>query len=1543
MALAAVVLLCGVLPAGGPAPRAGDSALQPASFADPAPPTNVVTASADRALRISWTASTEANVSSYDVSVHDTVTNSDTVTNVAGTATSTTVSGLLNGRSYVVTLRTRTALLFSTGVGSTTSTPVTGVPRDSVPPAAPSGVVATAGERQVRVTWTPNNTDTDADGYRVLRDGVPATDLLPGGATASWTDTGLVPDRTYGYTVQTHDTSGNWSASSVPVASARPFDHTPPATPTGLTAAAGDGRVVLSWTANSEPDLAAYVVLRNGAELARVTGTSWTDTGVVNDTTYAYQLAAADAYGNVSPVSAPAVSARPTDLTAPATPAGLRAVAGDGRVVLSWTANSEPDLAAYVVLRNGVEVARVTGTSWTDTGVVNDTTYPYRLAAVDGHGNTSAASDPAVTARPTDQTAPATPRGLTAVAGDGRVVLSWTANSEPDLDRYVVYRDGAEVVRLTGTSWVDTGVTNDTTYAYRLAAVDTHANVSPTSDPAVTARPTDQTAPATPTGFVATAGDGSVQLRWAPNTETDVDRYVVHRDGVEVARVAGTSWTDTGVVNDTGYAYRIQAVDGHGNASPLSDPAVTARPTDLTAPATPTGLTAVARDGSVELRWDPGTAPDVDRYVLHRDGAEVARVTGTSWTDTGVVNGTTYAYRVQAVDGHGNASALSDPAVTARPTDQTPPATPTGLVAVARDGSVELRWTANTEPDLDRYVVYRDGAEVVRLTGTSWVDTGVPNDTTYAYRLAAVDTHANVSPTSDPAVTARPTDQTAPSTPTGLVATARDGSVELRWGANPEPDVDHYTVYRDGVEVARQPGTSRVDTGLVNDTTYAYRLQAVDGHGNASALSDPAVTARPTDQTAPAVPTGLVATARDGSVELRWDPSPEPDVDHYVVYRDGVEVARPAVADWVDTVVVNDATYAYRVQAVDGHGNASAASDLPVTARPTDLTPPATPTGLVATAGDGSVELRWDAAAEPDVDRYVVHRDGVEVARVAATGWTDTGLVNGTTYAYRVQAVDGHGNASPPSDPPVTARPTDRTAPAAPTGVAATAGDGRAVLRWVAGPEPDVATHRVLGEDGGTLATAAAPATQVTVPGLVNGTERRLRVVAVDASGNVGLPSAEVAVTPQAARVPAEGSGHSGGVAASADGRFVVVGTSARWEAADTNTAYELYLLDRGAGTARRIAPLPATATGSGDPTNAAAPAVSDDGRYVALATTAALRPEDTNRLADVYRLDTRSGTWALVSVPAGGTVHPSVAGTALQTGAAVYATSPTVVLSGDGDLVLFYSARPDLVPGDTNGVVDVFAKSVSTGAVTRVSTSATGGDLPRAATGPALAVTPDGRFALFPAASSSGPVVLYRKTLSGPGAGQALVVSAVPAGGRSVEYGVYRDAGDVALSDDGRFVALVTAAKVTTPTPTAAWATGLAYRVDTVTGAVAALGNGQTSVWEHQVELDPTGRHAFFATTAAEVAGDGNGHTDHLRRDLGSGSLTLVTADAAGRATAGPTGSVTSAEYGRLLATDGDRVLVTTSQALTPGDTNRLRDLYAKDLADGSVTVPRG
>ena len=79
-----------------------------------------------------------------------------------------------------------------------------------------------------------------------------------------------------------------------------------------------------------------------------------------------------------------------------------------------------------------------------------------------------------------------------------------------------------------------------------------------------------------------------------------------------------------------------------------------------------------------------------------------------------------------------------------------------------------------------------------------------------------------------------------------------------------------------------------------------------------------------------------------------------------------------------------------------------------------DTTPPATPTGLTATARDRAVGLDWNDNTDT-VANYKVYRGTSAIATTTASAYEDTGLNNGTSYCYRVTAVDGSGTESSPS------------------------------------------------------------------------------------------------------------------------------------------------------------------------------------------------------------------------------------------------------------------------------------------------------------------------------------------------------------------------------------------------------------------------------------------------------------------------------------------------------------------------------------------------
>ena len=179
----------------------------------------------------------------------------------------------------------------------------------------------------------------------------------------------------------------------------------PPATPTGLTATPGTGKVTLNWNDNNEGDLYGYDIYRattsggqiNRLNLVRNKTSAYTDTNVGGTITYYYIVTAVDTNFNVSGDSVEVSATVPADSIPPAAPSGLSAISGDLIVSLAWNRNTEPDVNGYNIYRSTVSGgpytmqnwAILTGTNFTDTAVINDTTYYYVVTAVDTSLNES--------------------------------------------------------------------------------------------------------------------------------------------------------------------------------------------------------------------------------------------------------------------------------------------------------------------------------------------------------------------------------------------------------------------------------------------------------------------------------------------------------------------------------------------------------------------------------------------------------------------------------------------------------------------------------------------------------------------------------------------------------------------------------------------------------------------------------------------------------------------------------------------------------------------------------------------------------------------------------------------------------------------------------------------------------------------------------------------------------------------------------------------------------------------------------------------------
>jgi len=502
----------------------------------------------------------------------------------------------------------------------------------------------------------------------------------------------------------------------------------------------------------------------------------------------------------------------------------------------------------------------------------------------------------------------------------------------------------------------------------------------------------DETAPTAPADLMQNGTGAS--LTWSTSTDANgVAGYRIHRgasadftatDATVVSEVTGTTWTDDDQTPGTRY-YRVTAFDAVGNES-AATAAVEVVVADTTAPSTVTGLVASVAGADVLLTWNAASdAVGVDRYLVYRgstadfslDGIEpIAQTGNVEYTDLGVAEGQWY-YRVVAVDAAGNRSVPTPTAGALVDIDTDAPSVPSDVTAFIEAGRVSVSWSAATDDvGVAGYRVYRGatadfsvGEDTLVQTvaeGTSWQDPSTAVGARH-YRVVAFDAAGNAGAPSD-VVSVTLADETAPSVPTQVSATAQPDGALVRWAASTDDvAVAGYLIHRgdadgftptagtlvgeaDGVEFADEPGPG----------THFYRVLARDTAGNTSAPSAAAsVTVTVADTTAPTTPGGFTANLVGDDVQVAWTASTDAaGVTGYAVHRGTAAGFTPSAANRIgttETLGYTDAdrpagTWHYLVIALDAAGNASAPAATSV-----EILPPAQPVEVVVDITDDAM------------------------------------------------------------------------------------------------------------------------------------------------------------------------------------------------------------------------------------------------------------------------------------------------------------------------------------------------------------------------------------------------------------------------------------------------------------------------------------------------------------------------------------------------------------------------------------------------------------
>ena len=191
-------------------------------------------------------------------------------------------------------------------------------------------------------------------------------------------------------------------------------------------------------------------------------------------------------------------------------------------------------------------------------------------------------------------------------------------------------------------------------------------------------------APGAPTGLNPKVGNQQIALSWQVPIDTGggtIDGYDIYEGTttggesvtpVNSSLVTGTTATVTGLTNGTPYYFTVEAVNAAGNSPASIEVSATPYNVGGPVPYAPHGLSAAAGDQQVSLTWiSPGTVEGYDVYEGTTSGGEsttpvngATLITGTTYTVTGLTNGTPYYFTVEAVNLAGSSSASSEASAT---------------------------------------------------------------------------------------------------------------------------------------------------------------------------------------------------------------------------------------------------------------------------------------------------------------------------------------------------------------------------------------------------------------------------------------------------------------------------------------------------------------------------------------------------------------------------------------------------------------------------------------------------------------------------------------------------------------------------------------------------------------------------------------------------------------------------------------------------------------------------------------------------------------
>lgn len=706
----------------------------------------------------------------------------------------------------------------------------------------------------------------------------------------------------------------------------------------------------------------------------------------------------------------------------------------------------------------------------------------------------------------TDTQAPSVPTGVTVFEyNTNQMTVSWNASSDISgtVVGYKIYRNSTYLIDVTnGTRYVDTVTSSTTCYEYQVAAYDQAQNLSALSTKAgVLNRCSNNQTPlfSGPTGLNATAVSASqINLSW--NSVSGAVSYNVYRNNTKIAySITQPSYNNTSLAPSTSYSYYVTAISSTGSEStnsatatattwstggstaptPTPTPTPTYTSTQTYTPNSPSSLrqlTGSVSSAQIVIAWNDNSNNE-DKFNIEKKKSSDSTTSWTylaqvgtnvtQYTDTAIVSGVQYDYRVQAcLSGTGCSGYSTLLNAIFNTTTSTTLSFTNVLADSITSNSARITWTTNIASDST--VEYNLANSTSSIASTARCDqggnvlshcvnlTGLSSGANYQYRVKSKDASGNISISGTytfTTATTSTTDTQPPTAPTFLQGSSLSAAdIKLTWIASSDnSDSVGYEVYRGNVVAGTTSLTELIDTNLAADTNYSYTVYAKDKAGNRSGSSNmvqvrtqPVTSKNQTsaDVTPPSQPYYLAYTAVDSAtIKLTWRASSDSlGVKGYKIYRDKTYLGTTSNLEFLNSGLTAGVAYEYTVSAYDEAGNVSIESSaltvkLTGTEKSIQPTPTPTPDPSLNIQKDSvapsfsnvaltflsyeSIKLTWVVSKTAEVKLLLGTEAGklTETGKLACAGQTETdsclikdSLISGQKYFYRLRGADALGN-----------------------------------------------------------------------------------------------------------------------------------------------------------------------------------------------------------------------------------------------------------------------------------------------------------------------------------------------------------------------------------------------------------------------------------------------------------------------------------------------------------------------------------------------------